>query len=172
MPIIHIPGVFASNLDLVGTLISLPKLGVSHSPAKTRPKYLQNIIFCFQSVSACQHYWFQLHHGEKTTQVTLGKSCFLNLETGSHQERWNHRKVWFFWLNRCESSLTLQGGLCYCIAPHQLPSCACLLLLLPHLPSFKAGWVQGWEPGEPALTSALIGLCQSSFLFFLGAPRQ
>lgn len=56
MPIIHIPGAFASNLDLVGAIMSLPKLGVSHSLAKTRPKYLQNIIFRFQSFSACQHY--------------------------------------------------------------------------------------------------------------------
>ena len=79
MPTIHIPRAFASELDLVGPFMSLSKMGFSNSFAKTRSKFLQNIIFCLQSFSAHQQLLIsdppcrEMVLSEHRDQLKLGK---------------------------------------------------------------------------------------------------
>lgn len=140
-------GVFASNLCLVGPLVSLSWMSLSNSFARTRPKFFQNIVCCSHYVPLVSLWdppW------RDTTELTQGKWFSLNLETSSDQERWNHRQVWSpSWTGRVifnfvGRSLPQSPN----PHPHQLSSFTCLLLLLFHLPSSKTGCVQGREPAS------------------------
>lgn len=171
MPIIHILGVFASNLYLVGPLVSLSGMGLSNSLAKTRPNFFQNIIYCshyVQLVSLWDPPW------RETTELTVGKWFSLNqLRPG----KMDHRQVWSpSWTGRVIFNFVGRPLPWHHPTPHphQLPSCTCLLLLLLHLLSSKAGWVQGLEPASSYLCphQPMPVLFFVAWCFLYRVPRQ
>lgn len=104
-------------------------MGLNNSFTKTRPKFLQN-IFCLQSFSVHQHYWFQVHHD--------GKWFSLNLETSSNQEQWNPQKGLTFTAEQVWVIFNFVGRPLLLHHSHISCSCFCSIFLLPELVGYRA----------------------------------